>query len=120
MLKAALPNVDPQTVQALIQKVNSMNESTLDWILSWLGRLQRVAQTVLRWYRGTHRAVGGHLWKLLLWRPIPLTVVALLLYRRYYYSQIDTVVDNDGGQVLLEGMAPQETTTTVDYYEDEF
>jgi len=121
MLKAALPNVDPQTVQALIQKVNSMNESTLDWILSWLGRLQRVAQTVLRWYRGTHRAVGGHLWKLLLWLPIPLTVVALLLYRRYNYSQIDTVDDDDdaGGHQLLEGMAPQETTTTVDY-EDEF
>ena len=60
MLKAALPtNVDPQQVQAWMQKVHSMNESTLDWILSWLGRLQRVAQTVVRGYQGTNRAVGG-------------------------------------------------------------
>lgn len=76
MLRTAMPNGDTSAVEGIIDRLEGMDEKTLDWIVSILAKLAAAAQPLWRGYTSLNKAVGGHLLKLLVGLP-----VAWLLYR---------------------------------------
>ena len=77
MFKSAMPGgTDATQMSSMIDKIDSMDEATLDRILAFLKGLQKVVAPFIRAYHSANQAVNGHLLKL-----VGLSFAALIFYR---------------------------------------
>jgi len=63
MLRSVMPNADPKQMESMIEKLDGMDERTLDRIISVLTKLSNMAQPVIKVYQSANKIVGGHLLK---------------------------------------------------------
>lgn len=75
MLRTAMPGADTKQMEGMINRLESMDEKTLDRILGFLTGLQKTLSPVIKGYQSANQAVGGHLFKL-----IAFAFVALVWY----------------------------------------
>ena len=106
LLRSVAPNVDSAQINTVIDKLGSMDESTLDRIISVLTKLWDVVRPVVRVYRSVNQAVAGQLLKIIVLLP-----VAVVLFRWYGRPILDKTV-NGVGEISSD--EPEVT------YEDEF
>ena len=106
LLRSVAPNADSTQINTVIDKLGSMDESTLDRIISVLTKLWDVVRPVVRVYRSVNQAVAGQLLKIIVLLP-----VAVVLFRWYGRPILDKTV-NGVGEISSD--EPEVT------YEDEF
>ena len=76
LLSTAMPGTDTKQVENLLQKMDGLDEATLDRILAFLKALQKFLSPVIKAYQSANRMVRGHLLKRL-----ALGLAALIYYR---------------------------------------
>lgn len=77
MFKSGMPGgTDTTQMSSMINRIDSMDEATLDRILAFLKGLQKVVSPFIRAYQSANQAVDGHLLKL-----VGVSFAALIAYR---------------------------------------
>lgn len=77
IFKTAMPGgTDTKQISSMIDKIDSMDEATLDRILAFLKGVQKVLSPIIKAYQSANQAVNGHLLKL-----VGVSLVALIAYR---------------------------------------
>ena len=105
VLRAVAPTADQQQLQGWIDRIGSMDESTLDRIISILTKLSYVVRPIWGAYQKANRAFAGHLLKI-----IGLLPIVVFLFQRYGRRITDKVIET--GEVSTEEPAMA--------FEDEF
>jgi hypothetical protein len=120
LLQQSVPaGTDTTQMERVLTTLEGMDEATLDRILKVLTGIQKFMSPIIKAYTLANRAVGGHLFKMIL-----VMVVALVMYRWMGWSGIPTTTTTTPAleDMVNEMMPPEEgeATTTAGEFDDEF
>lgn len=101
VLKSAVPNGDTSAMEGLINRLEGLDEKTLDWIVSILSTIAAAVQPLWRGYTSLNQAMGGHLLTVVIGIP-----VGLLLYRWFGPSDGGSVTGSSTPSISEEVASP--------------
>lgn len=110
VLRSVMPNADPKQMESMIEKLDRMDESTLDRIIAVLTKLSNFARPVIKMYQSANKIVGGHLLKIVVMLPI-----VIFLYRWFGPTLFTATVKG-----TAEEPPEAEEVAALEEFEDEF